>query len=124
MRSFLTSTLEVRPAARGVPTLSASLDRPLRVLMAGAMLLLLLASLNVSGLLLARGLARTREIATRMALGASRGRVARQLLVESVLITAGGGALGVAARSVRRRVSSGRSFTRRERERGHRPAAC
>jgi predicted permease len=95
--SFLASTLEVEPAARGVPTLRANLDRPLRVLMAGAVLLLLLASLNVAGLLLARGLARTREIATRMALGASRGRVARQLLVESVLITAGGGILGIAA---------------------------
>jgi predicted permease len=94
-RSFLASALDVQPAGRGVEILQASLDRPLRVLMAGAALLLVLASLNVAGLLLARGVARTREVATRMAVGASRGRVARQLLVESLLITAGGGVLGV-----------------------------
>ena len=101
---FLESTLEVLPAVRGVPTLQTRLERPLRVLMAGALLLLALASLNVAGLLLARGLARAREIATRMAVGASRGRVARQLLVESVVITAAGGMLGVATASLVSRV--------------------
>ena len=95
-RDYLASTLEVLPAARGVETLQTRLDRPLRVLMAGALLLLVLASMNVAGLLLARGLSRAREIATRMAVGASRGRVARQLFVESLLLTAGGGVLGLA----------------------------
>ena len=101
---FLASTLEVLPAARGLATLQTRLERPLRVLMAGALLLLALASLNVAGLLLARGLARAREIATRMAVGASRGHVARQLLVESLLITAAGGVCGVATAALVSRV--------------------
>jgi predicted permease len=95
-RSFLASTLNVVSAARGVATLEGRLERPLRVLMAGALLLLVLASLNVAGLLIARGVSRTREVATRMAVGASRARVARQLVVESLLLTLTGGALGVA----------------------------
>ena len=94
-RRYLASTIDVLPAPRGVPGLRASLEAPLRVLMAGALLLLVLASLNVAGLQLARGAARTGEVATRMALGASQGRIARQLLVESVLLTAAGGVLGI-----------------------------
>jgi predicted permease len=96
-RSFLASTIDVTIASGGVSGLRASFDRPLRILMGGAVLLLLLTSLNLAGLLLARGITRSRELATRMALGASRGRVARQLVVESILIGIGGGVLGVVA---------------------------
>ena len=63
--------------------------------MAATLLLLLLASLNVASLFLARGAARGREIRTRLALGASRRRIASLLLADSVWIAGGGGALGL-----------------------------
>jgi predicted permease len=96
-RNFLASTVDVLPAARGLSNLRGALERPLWVLMVGTSLLLLLACLNVASLLLARGAARSRELTTRLALGASRGRITRQLLVESLLITLGGGLLGLLA---------------------------
>jgi predicted permease len=101
---FLASTLEVLPGARGSSDLRAFLERPLWVLMGGTALLLLLASLNVAGLLVARGAARRGELMTRVALGASRARITMQLLVESVLIAAGGGVLGLLAAPVVSRV--------------------
>ena len=84
-------------AAQGRSDLRGTLERPLWVLMGGTLLLLLLASLNVASLFLARGAARSRELTTRMALGASRGRITGQLLVESMLIALGGGLLGLLA---------------------------
>jgi predicted permease len=99
-RSFLASALDVVPGVRGSSNLRAAMEKPLLLLMGGTLLLLLLASLNVAGLLLARGAARSREVATRLALGASRGRITRQLLVESTMITLGGGLLGLVAAPV------------------------
>lgn len=94
-RAFFSSTFDLEPVPGGISAGRRSLQRPLWVIMAGTVLLLLLASLNVAGLLLARGAARAREFTTRVALGATRGRIAGQLLVESLVIALAGGALGV-----------------------------
>src|SRR5262249_12039342 len=65
------------------------------VLMAGVMFILIMACGNVANLMLARGVGRTSEFALRSALGATRGRVLRQLLTESVVLAAVGGAAGL-----------------------------
>src|SRR5437762_2795521 len=95
-RRFLASTLELTPAPQGHSVLRQGLSRPLWVLFVATAVLLALACLNVAGLFLARGSARHREISTRLALGASRGRIGRQLLADSVLLACAGGLLGVA----------------------------
>ena len=93
---FLASTLELIPAPQGYSPLRSTLSQPLWVLFGATAVLLGLACLNVSGLFLARGSARGREIHTRSALGASRGRIGRQLLADSLLTAVLGGLLGIA----------------------------
>jgi predicted permease len=95
-RRYLASTIELTSAPQGHSPLRRSLGQPLWVLFAATGVLLGLACLNVAGLFLARGSARIREIGTRVALGASRGRIGRQLLADCVLIALAGGVLGVA----------------------------
>src|SRR5260370_24909974 len=99
-REFLNSSLVLTAAPQGHSSLRRGLLDPLWVLLVVTAVLLGLACLNVSGLFLARGSARDREIGTRLALGASRGRLARQLLAESLLIALLGGLLGIAVAPV------------------------
>jgi predicted permease len=95
--SFLASRLELLSGARGVSARRGEVERPLALLLAGTTLLLLLACLNVAGLVLARGAARAREFSTRAALGASRGRITRQVMAETGVLGLLGTAVGLAA---------------------------
>jgi predicted permease len=101
---FLDSSLTLTAAPQGHSALRKQLSEPLWMLFAATAVLLGLVCLNVSGLFLARASTRAREIATRLALGASSGRLARQLLAESLLIALAGGLLGIAAAPIGVRV--------------------
>ena len=93
---YLASSVRVLRAAGGRSDLRGRMERPLLVLLAATGLVLLLACLNVANLFLARGFARRGETALRLALGASRGRIIRELLMQSVMLAVGGALLGLA----------------------------
>ena len=83
------------PAATGVSTLRARFQEPLTILMVVVAAVLLIASANIANLMLARATARRHDLSLRLALGASRTRLACQLFVESLLLAVVGGVAGL-----------------------------
>ena len=96
MQRFLTARLDVRPAANGISNLRQSFARPMWILAVVAGLVLLIACTNLANLFTARAMAREREMALRVSIGAGRGRLIQQVLLEGALLASAACALGLA----------------------------
>ncbi len=99
-RLLPTQIINVVPAGSGVAEMKEDYGRSLQILMFVCGLVLLIACANIANLLVARGMARRSQTSLRLAIGASRGRIVSQSLVESVLLAIGGGLAGLAVADV------------------------
>lgn len=94
-REYATRSFAVMPAEHGFSEIRTRYRTPLFALMAGVTLILLIACANVANLLLSRAEARHRELAVRLAIGADRRRLLRQLITESMVMAIAGAAVGI-----------------------------
>ncbi|HEY7289650.1 MAG TPA: ABC transporter permease [Vicinamibacterales bacterium] len=93
---FVKGQVSLLPAAQGRSPIRQQLSEPLKILFAIVAGVLLISCANVAGLLVARASTRQKEVAVRLALGASRSRIVAQLLVESLMLATIGGIIGLA----------------------------
>ncbi len=94
-KTAMDQRLDVREGGVGLSSLRENFQKPLRILLVAVWLVLLAACTNVANLLLARGAARQKEIAVRLSIGATRGRLVRQAFTESLLLALMGSALAI-----------------------------
>jgi predicted permease len=100
MTVFRAKRIELKPGPRGQSSVSRDAQAPLTLLLAVTAFVLLIACANIANLLLARGAARSGEMAVRLSIGGSRGQLIAQLLAESCLLGLMGGALSLAVARV------------------------